>query len=96
MDFTDLPMSELERVSREELLRYLEQMSGRTIRTREDVETYVQQLKGSKAEEASARRWQTAKTAVLLFLACAAALQYYLLDIMLQIASLPHVTFFVG
>lgn len=88
-------MSELERASREELLHYLEEISGRTIRTREDVERYVQQVSSAKPE-ASARRWQTAKSVILLVLACAAALQYYLLDIMLQIASMPRVTFFVG
>jgi hypothetical protein len=82
--------------SREDLLHYLEEISGRSIRTRADVEQYVEQMSAAKAKESAARRWQVAKTAVLLILVTAAALQYYLLDIMLQMASLRHITFFVS
>ncbi|HEY5897148.1 MAG TPA: hypothetical protein VIV54_06270 [Burkholderiales bacterium] len=96
MDLLGLPVSEIERASREDLLHYLEEISGRAIRTRADVEQYVEQLSAAKAQDKSARRWQTAKSAVLLALVTAAALQYYLLDIMLQIASLRQLTFFVG
>ena len=43
----------------------------------------------------SVRRWQRLKRIALLGLLALSALQYYALDVMLEIASLPRTTYFV-
>ena len=67
--------------SREELVIYLEQISGRRIRTREDIK--------------SVRRWQKVKDLTLVALAAFAFVQYYALDVMAQIMALRENTYFV-
>ena len=82
--------------SREELLRYLEQASGRRIRTREDIKTYVDELAARKAVDLpSVRRWQKVKTVTLIALAAFAFVQYYVMDVMTQIMTLRENTYFV-
>ena len=82
--------------SREELIKYLEQMSGRSIRTREDIKAYLDEVAARKAaDEPSVRRWQQAKTITLIGLATFAFVQYYMVDVMVQILSLRETTVFV-
>ncbi len=82
--------------SREELLQYLEQASGRRIRTRDDIKAYVEEVAARKAEgERSVTRWQKAKTFTLIGLAVFALAQFYFIDVMVQIMSLRETTFFV-
>ena len=82
--------------SREELIQYLEQVSGRRIRTREDIKGYLDEVAARKAvDDPSVRRWQQAKTITLIGLATFAFIQYYMMDVMVQIFSLRETTVFV-
>ena len=82
--------------SREELLRHLDQLAGRSIRTRAELEAYLDELK-ARGEPAPVkpldRRWAIAKQAVLGFGLLIAVLQYYLIDIYVEIASMQRVQF---
>lgn len=81
--------------SREELLRHLEQISGRSIRTRADLEAYLNEVKAQAAQPSrTARRWAIVKHATLGVGLLIAVLQYYLIDIYVQVASLQGVQFF--
>lgn len=95
MEHKPIPVNEADAVSREELLRTLEELSGRKIRTLADAEACAQELRARMENDPAPRRWQHAKTITLVALAAFAFLQYYLIDIFLQIASLPQVTVFV-
>jgi hypothetical protein len=89
-------VSEKEPESHEELVRHLEKLSGRPIRTREDVREYLKEIAARKAsDDPSVQRWKMAKHATLLVVLSAAFLQYYFLDVALQIMSLRAVTYFV-
>ncbi|HEX7054663.1 MAG TPA: hypothetical protein VF211_12120 [Burkholderiales bacterium] len=80
--------------SDEELLEYLEQLSGRSIRTRADLEAYLNELKARAAPPAPrARFWALAKHASLGVGLLIAVLQYYLIDVYLQIETLQRVQF---
>jgi hypothetical protein len=69
--------------SREELIQYLEQVSGRSIRTRDDIKAYVEEMAARKAaDEPSVIWWRRAKTATLIGLT-------------VQIMALRETTFFV-
>jgi hypothetical protein len=78
--------------SAEELLDYLRSVTGRPIRTREDIREYFESLRREQiaAQQALARRrlW---RESVLLFLLAGAYLQYYYWDVQLQIEKLPRV-----
>jgi hypothetical protein len=88
-------MSEYHAGSREQLVDYLEQVSGRTIRTRADLEAYLNELRaGAAAPRPVARRWTIARNALLGAALLIALLQYYLIDVYVEIASLQHVQFF--
>ena len=82
--------------SREELLQYLDQLAGRSIRTRAELESYLNELK-ARQEPAQAksldRRWAVAKHAVLGVGLLIAVLQYYLIDIYVEIVSMQRVLF---
>ena len=82
--------------SREELLAYLDQLAGRSIRTRAELEAYLNDLK-AHSEPAPAksldRRWAIAKHAVLGAGLLIAVLQYYLIDIYVEIVSMQRVQF---
>lgn len=82
--------------SREELLQYLDQLAGRSIRTRGELEAYLNELKASE-EPAQPRlldrRWAVAKHAVLGVGLLIAVLQYYLIDIYVEILSMQRVLF---
>lgn len=74
------------------LLKHLETLSGKSLRTREDVDRFVNELSLRKPEESpAARYWQLAKQATWLLLLLATFLEYYFVDIMLQIDSIPEI-----
>jgi hypothetical protein len=78
--------------SAEELLDYLRAVTGRPIRTREDIREYFESLHRAQldTQQALARRrlW---RESVLLFVLAGAYLQYYYWDVQLQISKLPSV-----
>ena len=89
-------MSESGPDTREELVQHLEQLTGRTLRTRADIQAYVQEAAARKAsDQPSVRRWLRAKKATLLALLSFGVIQYYVLDVMLEITSMRGNTYFV-
>ena len=91
-----LAVSEREPESREELIQHLEKLTGRSLKTREDIQAYVSEVAARKAsDEPSVRRWLTAKKASLIALLAFGVIQYYLLDVMLEIVSMRTTTYFV-
>jgi CRP/FNR family cyclic AMP-dependent transcriptional regulator len=64
------------------------------VRTRAELQVYIEQLKASKAEDLpSVRRWFVAKRWVLVGLLAFAVGQYYFLDVLLEIMTLGGVSF---
>jgi hypothetical protein len=89
-------VSEREAESREELIQHLEKLTGRSLKTREDIQAYVREVSARKAtDQPSVRRWLTVKKATLVALLAFGVIQYYMLDVMLEIVSMPTTTFFV-
>ena len=89
-------MSESRPESREELVQHLEHLTGRPLRTRKDIQAYVREVAARKAgERPGVRRWLRAKKATLIALLAFGVIQYYVLDVMLQITSMRTNTFFV-
>jgi hypothetical protein len=90
------PVPESSPESREELIQHLERLTGRTLKTREDIAAYVREVSARTAADApSVQRWLKAKKVTLIALLAFGVLQYYLLEVMLEIASMPGTTFFV-
>lgn len=82
--------------SREELIQHLEKLTGRTLKTREDIAAYVREVSARKAaDQPSVRRWLKAKQVTLIALFAFGVIQYYILDVMLEIVSMRSTTFFV-
>jgi hypothetical protein len=82
--------------TREELVEHLEKLTGRTLKTREDIQAYVREISARKAaDDPVVRRWLKAKKITLMALFAFGVMQYYILDVMLEIVSLPSTTFFV-
>ena len=81
--------------SREELLQYLDQLAGHSIRTRAELEAYLNDLKSREPVQAKPldRRWALAKQAVLGVGLLIAVLQYYLIEIYVEILSMQRVQF---
>ena len=78
------------------MIRHLEQLAGRAIRTREDVSEYLKEISARKAgDDPSVQRWKAAKRVTLLVTLSAAFLQYYFMDVALQIMSLRELVQFV-
>ena len=89
-------MSEGQPETREELVQHLETLTGRTLRTRADIQAYVREVSERKATDLpSVRRWLRAKDITLVALLAFSVLQYYILDVLLEIASMRTTTFFV-
>jgi hypothetical protein len=89
-------VAEKEPETREELIQHLEKLTGRTLRTREDIQAYVREVSARKArDEPSVRRWLNAKRITLVALLAFGVMQYYILDVLLQITSMQTTTFFV-
>jgi hypothetical protein len=85
-------VDEKEPETREELIQHLEKLTGRTLKTRKDVQTYVREAAERKP---SVARWLKAKKLTLVVLLAFSMIQYYILDVLLEIASMPSTTFFV-
>jgi CRP-like cAMP-binding protein len=77
------------RVARGHNVRTLED-----VRTRSELQLYIEQLKASKGEDLpSVKRWVVAKRWVLVTLLVFAVGQYYFLDILLEMMSIGGITF---
>ncbi len=76
-----------------ELLAQLERLTGRQIRSRQDISDYIGGLSARAGEKQSKRR--QLKHVLLAALLVVAAAQYYFIDIQLQILSQPALTVFV-
>jgi CRP-like cAMP-binding protein len=64
------------------------------VRTRSELQLYIEQLKSAKPEDLpSVRRWLVAKRWVLVTLLVFAVGQYYFLDILLEMMSIGGITF---
>jgi hypothetical protein len=82
--------------TREELVQHLEKLTGRTLKTREDIAAYVREASARSAgDQPSVRRWLKAKNVTLVLLFAFSVVQYYILDVLLEIASMRTTTFFV-
>ena len=89
-------MSEREPEGREELIQHLEKLTGRSLKTREDIQAYVREVSARKAsDQPSVRRWLNVKKATLVALLAFGVIQYYMLDVMLEIVSMRTTTYFV-
>jgi CRP-like cAMP-binding protein len=67
------------------------------VRTRAELQLYIEQLKAAKAEDLpSVRRWAVAKRWVLVTLLVFAIGQYYFLDVLLEMMSINNVTLISG
>jgi len=82
--------------TREELVQHLEQLTGRTLKTRAEIQAYVREAAARKAaDQPSVRRWLRVKKGTLMALLAFGVIQYYVLDVMLEIASMRTNTYFV-
>jgi hypothetical protein len=82
--------------TREELVQHLEKLTGRTFKTREDIQAYVREVSTRKPHhDPSVKRWVKVKHITLAALLAYGVIQYYILDIMLEIVSIQGPTFFV-
>jgi hypothetical protein len=80
--------------SRGELLAEIEGALGRPLRTRAEVRAYLDELKARRAPPRPAdRRWAIARHASLAVGLLIAVLQYYLIDIYVQIFAMQRVQF---
>ena len=76
-----------------DLRAQLEQVSGRRIRSRRDIDTYVDELT-SKATARRSRSQRLKNTLLVTLLALSFA-QYYYTEVQLEILSQPSITVFV-
>ena len=82
--------------SPEALLRYLEELTGAALGSRDDIRQYLDKLKAKEAERRNAQeRKRGFREAVLLVLLGAALGHYYYWGVELQIASLQKIFYFV-
>ncbi len=77
---------------REELLQHLEQVSGRSVRTRAELEAYLSELRRSPPGR-TRRPWTRLRHGILALGLVISVLQYYLIDVYVQILSLQHINF---
>jgi hypothetical protein len=85
-------MGERDAETSAELVQHLEDASGRKLRTREDVRRLLEEMSArTPAENPATRLWGTAKQGICLLLLVGAFLQYYFLDILVEINSLPEI-----
>ena len=82
--------------SREELIQHLESLTGRTLKTREDIAAYVREVAARNAADTpSVQRWSSVKKITLIALFAFGLIQYYILEVMLEIATMRSTTYFV-
>ena len=85
-------MGERDTESRADLIQYLEHASGRELQTREDVRRFLEDISAKTSVDSRATRlWRTAKQGMWLLMLVGAFLQYYFLDILVEINSLPEI-----
>ncbi len=81
----------------EELVRYMEQVSGRSIRTRADVDRYLEFLAEIHPQQERtatiAHAWLIAKRLVLAALTAFAAFQYFEVDAVTEVLTIDKVRF---
>ncbi len=75
------------------LLTHLEQLAGRKISTRDDLQAYIEEV-AKNAKLNNAKRQQL-RSVLLMGLLVVAVFQYYFIDVQLQILSQPGLTVFV-
>lgn len=74
------------------LVAELERQSGVCFKTRADVGAYLaRQQPGPDTEKPQSHAWSALRRALLAFGLTLAFLQYYLIDVYVQIASLPSI-----
>lgn len=89
-------MGERQAENRAELLLHLEKIAGRTLRTREEIQAYVREVAAhTAADRPSVRRWLQVKKITLVALLAFSFMQYYMLDVLLEITSMHSTVFFV-
>lgn len=82
--------------SREQLLRYLEEASGATLRTREDIDAFLQEYsRRDPNNNPVTQKLLKAKQYTWLLLLVGTFLQYHLIDVMSEAVSLRSVVFTV-
>ena len=85
-------MGERDANSSADLIQYLEHASGRKLRTREDVRRLLEEISAKSPDDNRATRlWRIAKQGMWLLLLVTAFLQYYFIDILIEIDSLPEI-----
>lgn len=78
--------------SSEALIQYLEQASGRKLRTREDIRQLLDEISERDPYADPVRRlWRSLKQGLWLALLVVAYLQYYFIDVLIQIEKIPEV-----
>lgn len=81
----------------EELLRYMEQVLGACLRTREDVDRYLAflaEVNPRRERSASfAYGWQAGKRLVLIALTAFAVFQYFAVDVVTEVLSTDRIKF---
>ena len=82
--------------SPEELIKYLEGLTGRKLTSREDILGYFKDLKAQDVErERVATKHRIVRETFFVSLLALSAAQYYYWDVSLQIATLQKVRYFV-
>lgn len=80
----------------DELVQHLESLTGRTLKTRQDIRSYVREVSARKAaDDPSVRRWLKVKKITLTALLGFSVMQYYILDVLLEVVSMRTTTYFV-
>lgn len=77
----------------DDLVAHLERLTGRRIKSRQDISDYVSELTGKAKRKQS--KSQHLKNLLLATLLIVSAAQYYFLDVQLEILSQPTLTVFV-
>ena len=90
-------MRDREQETREELLRYLEQVSGHAMRTREDVDRFLEFFAEVHPErrflESLSSYWLVAKRLVLVALMAFAVFQYFAVDAVTEVLEFDRIKF---
>ena len=86
--------------AQEDLVSYFERVTGRGIKTREDLERYLDCAKEVRPQWVHVNRVPDApalfKQIVLAVLLVIAVVQYVSLDVLIEIATMPSTTYFIS
>ncbi len=91
------PLTDPNTDTREELLHHLEELTGTSFRSRDDVRHYVDEMRRQEFEllGRKGRAWRMVKQTALLATFSVAFLQFYFTDTLYQISTLHEVQVFV-